>query len=588
MSNEQNVSRKLRAILSADVKGYSLLMAGDEIYTIQTLKAYRQIMSDLIQNHSGRVVDNPGDNVLAEFSSAVDAVEAAVQIQNRLKKENAKFVEDKQLQFRIGVNIGDVVQDGDRIYGEGVNVAARIEGLADAGGICISRNTYDHIKNKIQLVTEYLGEHEVKNIKEPVRVYKVLKGTDAPKPLVEEKLKLPDKPSIAVLPFTNMSGDSEQEYFSDGITEDIITALSRSPWLFVISRNSTFTYRGTAVDVRSVSRELGVRYILEGSVRKAGNRIRLTAQLIDGIKGSHVWAEKYDGELEDIFDLQDQLTQHVVASVQSKIQVSFGDKTISVESPDVTTWSLLAKAWSIIYDFTAESLKLAEKIVRKVIENEPTSCEAYALLSASLFHQVAMGYVSDNIDMVFLESFEAAKRAVFLDEKFEFAHLALGLHQQFRRKYDLAIAEFERAIELNPNLSIGYGFLGGALSGIGKSDEAIKNINFAIRLSPLDSAIFFRYTDLAIAHFMAGRYSEAIIWARKSIQIKPSYRYGHIYVIASLVSLNKLEEAKEAVKIYLEHIPNDTISRIHKDAMGIESKGFLLILESLRKAGLPE
>ena len=240
-NDNQKITRKLRAILSADVKGYSILMADDEVHTIETLKAYRNLMSDLIGQHSGRVVDNPGDNLLAEFSSAVDAVECAAEIQKKLKKENARFVEGNRLEFRIGINIGDVVQDGGRIYGEDVNIAARIESLAEAGEICISRNTYDHIKNKLELNTEYLGEHEVKNIKEPVRVYRVLMDSDSTKPLVEEKLELPDKPSIAVLPFDNMIGDPDQEYFSDGITEDIITALSRSSMLFVISRNSSFS-----------------------------------------------------------------------------------------------------------------------------------------------------------------------------------------------------------------------------------------------------------------------------------------------------------------------------------------------------------
>ena len=266
MPNEHKTTRKLTAIMSADVKGYSLLISDDEIHTIETLKKYRQIMSDLIINHSGRVVDSPGDNLLAEFFSAVDAVECAVQIQKSLEKENAKFVEGRRLQFRIGVNIGDVVHDGERIYGEGVNIAARIESLTDAGGVCISRNTYDHIKNKMQVETEYLGEHEVKNIIEPVRVYKILMDHDSPKPLVEEQFELPDKPSIAVLPFDNMSGDPSQEYFSDGLTEQIINGLCKVSNLFVIARNSSFAYKGKSISVKQIAKELSVRYILEGSV----------------------------------------------------------------------------------------------------------------------------------------------------------------------------------------------------------------------------------------------------------------------------------------------------------------------------------
>ena len=324
MPTERKVTRKLRAIMSADVKGYSILMADDEVHTIQTLKACRQIMSDLIKQHSGRVVDSPGDNLLAEFPSAVDAVECAVGIQNRLKKENARFVEDQKLQFRIGVNIGDVVQDGDHIYGSGVNVAARIEGLSDPGGICISRNTYDHVKNKVQYDFEYLGEHGVKNIKEPVRMYKVLLASDSPKPLVGELLELPDKPSIAVLPFMNMSGDPSQEYFSDGLTEQIINGICKVSNLFVIARNSSFAYKGKSVNVQQVGKELGVRYVLEGSVQKAGDRVRITAQLIDTITGFHLWSENYDRELSDIFALQDELTTKLMEIMQ--IKLTFGEQ----------------------------------------------------------------------------------------------------------------------------------------------------------------------------------------------------------------------------------------------------------------------
>jgi adenylate cyclase len=588
MPTDQNVTRKLSAILSADVKGYSILMADDEVHTIQTLKAYRQIISDLISHHSGRVVDSAGDNILAEFRSAVGAVGCAVEIQRKLKDENARYVDEKKVQFRIGVNVGDVVQDGDRIYGSGVNVAARIEGIAEPGGICISRNTYDHVKDKLDVGFEYLGEHDVKNIEKPVRVYKVLLDSKTPKPLLEEKLELPDKPSIAVLPFDNMSGDTEQEYFSDGITEDIITSLSRSPWMFVIARNSSFSYRDKSVDVKIISRELGVRYILEGSVRKAGNRIRVTAQLIDGIMGSHVWAEKYDGELQDIFDLQDQITQQVVATVQTQIKVSYGEKVKNVERPNVATWELLARGWKLLYDLTKESLVSAEKILRRAVAYDPTSCEAHLTLACTLYHQVLMGHVSDNREMIFLDAYEIAKQAVSLNEKNENAHWVLGMIQQLRRKHDLAIAEYERAIELNPNFSLAYGCLGDALGEIGNSDESIKNINFAIRLNPMDPSIFFRYHGLALAHFMAGRYSEASQWARKSVHRKPSWRGGHALLASSLAQINLFEEAKEAVKKYLKFFPNETISDLQMVMPITRPNRARLFEEGLRKAGLPD
>ena len=279
---QKGFKRKLTAILSADVKGYSILLAADEAFTIRTLKEYRGIMSNCIEQHNGRVVDSPGDNLLSEFSSVVDAVQCAVEIQKQLKKANERLAEKKRMEFRIGVNIGDIVQDGDRIYGNGVNIAARIEGIADPGGICISRNTYDHVKDKLNLGFDYLGEHEVKNIEEPVRVYKVLLDSDSSATtLVKDSLELPDKPSMAVLPFENMSGDPSQEYFSDGLTEQIITGLSKIPDLFVIARNSSFAYKGKAINVQKIGKELGIRYVLEGSVQMAGDRVRINAQLID-------------------------------------------------------------------------------------------------------------------------------------------------------------------------------------------------------------------------------------------------------------------------------------------------------------------
>jgi adenylate cyclase len=301
---QQGFKRKLVAILSADVVGYSRLMETNEEATIQTLNTYRTLMATFIQQYRGRVVDMVGDNIMAEFVSAVDAVNCAVKIQRELAELNVDVPFKRKMKFRIGVNVGDVVEEENRIYGEGVNIAARVESMAKAGGISISGRAYDQVANKIELEYENIGEHKVKNISTPIRIYRVITETNLSEGSGSEEhdvLPFPDKPSIAVLPFNNMSGDSEQEYFSDGITEDIITALSRSPWLFVIARNSSFTYRGEMVDVKQISRELGVRYILEGSVRKAGNRVRVTAQLIDGTIGNHVWAEKYDGELKEIF-----------------------------------------------------------------------------------------------------------------------------------------------------------------------------------------------------------------------------------------------------------------------------------------------
>ncbi len=584
MMVEKVFKRKLAAILSADVEGYSRLMDDDEEATIRTLTAYRSAITDFVQQYRGRIVDMPGDNILAEFTSVVDAVNCAIEIQRELYERNADLPEERRMQFRIGANLGDVVEEKGRIYGDGVNIAARVESLAEAGGIFISGRAYDQVENKLGLEYTYLGKHQFKNIRRPIRVYKVTMESVSGPSQESAVLLFPDKPSIAVLPFDNMS-DDEQKYFSDGITEEIITALSRSPWLFVISRNSSFAYEGKKVDVRQVSRELGVRYILEGSVRKKGNRVRVTAQLIDGTMGSHVWAEKYDGELEDIFDLQDQISQQVVASILTQIQLHGFEKVKQLDRPDISTWDLLARGWKLAYELTREGLAAAEEIFRRAVKVAPTSCDAHHLLATVLIHQAFMGYAPDK-DVTISEAYELAKRAITLNEQNEYAHWILGVIQHNSGKHDRAIAEQERALELNPNCSLAHGSLGTALLLSGQPDEASKHIEIAIRLNPRDPSIFFRYSALADAHFVAGRYLEAVQWARKSIQRKPSWRGGHNVLASSLAHLNRLEEAKEAVDYYLENIPDATISKLHLPFKNPNDARRLV--EGLRKAGLPE
>jgi adenylate cyclase len=586
---DQPYKRKLTAILSADVAGYSRLMGENEADTVRTLTAYRKILNELVQQHRGRVIDSPGDNILAEFASVVDAVQCAVAAQDEFKSRNAELTANRRMEFRMGVNLGDVIEEGGRIYGDGVNIAARLEALGEAGGICISGTAYDHVHNKLHIKYDYFGERQVKNIARPVRVYKVVKQTGPESRFLqneESPLPLPDKPSIAVLPFSNMSGSAEQEYFSDGITEDIITALSRSPWLFVISRNSSFAYRGVAIDIKQVSQELGVRYILEGSVRKAGNRVRVTAQLIDGHKGNHVWAEKYDGELHDIFDLQDQITQQVVGSLHTQIHTYVSESTTRCQ-PDAITWDFLAKGWKLFYELNQESLVEAEKIFRRAVKNAPTSCEAHYLLAGVLIHQVFMGYANDRRAKI-SEAYEIAKCAVLHDDKNEYAHCTLGLAQLFRGKFDIAISEYKRAIEINPNCSHAYGLLGGVLSQRGDTEDSIRYNEMAIRLSPRDPSIFFRYCEIAMAHFRSGRYLEASQWALKSVHRKPSWRMGLALLAASLVQLNELDKAKEAIKVYLENIPNESFSTL-RIMLGFGSPEDASRFEkALRTAGLPE
>jgi len=585
MSNDNKVTRKLRAILSADVKGYSLLMADDEVHTIQTLKAYRSLMSDLIEQHSGRVVDNPGDNLLAEFSSAVDAVDCAVQVQNRLNKENAKFVEDKQLQFRIGVNIGDVVHDEDRIYGEGVNIAARIESLADAGGVCISRSTYDQIKNKMQVDTEYLGEHGLKNITEPVRVYRVLMDAVPSKPLVKDQLELPDKPSIAVLPFTNMSGDPSQEYFADGLTEQIINGLCKVSNLFVIARNSSFAYKGKAVSVKQIAKELGVRYILEGSVQRAGNRVRITAQLIDAITDFHMWSESYDRDLEDIFALQDEITMKLISVME--INLTFGEQARmwAGGTTNIQAYDKAARGVEYFFRFNEKDNKQAQKYLTEAINIDEAFSFAYAMLGNAHISDIFFGWTKAPV-----ESFEqlesCAEKAVALNDSIDMVHILLGYIHLLKRQYDEAIKEGERAIELNPNGAEAHATLGVVLSFADRPKLAIKLLERAFRLNPIPPPNYYNY--LAIAYRIDGQYEKAIELAKKCISGSPDHIAAHLSLAASYSYLNRTDEAHNAAEKTLGIDSNFSVNYFAK-TVPYKNQNYLdKYMDALRKAGLPD
>jgi adenylate cyclase len=531
MSNDNEVTRKLRAILSADVKGYSLLMAYDEVHTIQTLKSYQRIMSDLIHQHSGRVVDNPGDNLLAEFSSAVGAVDCAVAIQNRLKKENARFVDDKRLRFRIGINIGDVVQDGDRIYGSGINVAARIEGLSDPGGICISRNTYDHVKNKLDLGFEYLGEHEVKNIKEPVRVYRVLMDSNSPKHLVEKPLELPDKPSIAVLPFDNMSKDPNQKYFSDGLTEQIINGLCKVPDLFVIARNSSFAYKGKAIRIKQIALELGVKYILEGSVQKAGDRVRITAQLIDATTDYHMWSENYDRELQNIFSLQDEIAMKVMNAMEVKL--THGEQVRLWEG--VTTRNLEAfdkhvRAAACANKFTPEDNAQAIKFSEEAIRLDSNYAMAYVILGIAHWTDLIFRWSKSPLESI--ENVEkCASKALELANSLDWSHLLQANIHLIKRQYEDAIKEGEKALSLNPNGADAHATLGYFYNFYCQPQKGIELLKKALRLNPLPRPWY--YSCLGAAYRTNGDYIEAIETSKKCVRLTPDFIHPYIILAAS-------------------------------------------------------
>jgi TolB-like protein/Tfp pilus assembly protein PilF len=586
----QDVKRKLIAILSADVKEYSRLMRQDEVGTIRTLTAYKEAMSTLIQKYRGRIVDAPGDNLLAEFASVVDAVNCVVEIQRELTERNAELPYNRKMEFRIGVNLGDVVEEEDRIYGDGVNIAARVESLAEGGGICISGKVYEEVKGRLGLEYEYLGEQAVKNIPEPVRVYRV--KLDAVKPRVEtgtpHTLPLPDKPSIAVLPFTNMSGDPEQEYFSDGITEDIITALSRFRWFFVISRNSTFAYRGQSVDVRRVADELGAEYIVEGSVRKAGNRVRITAQLIDAASGNHIWAERYDRDLQDIFAVQDEITETIAARIESEVGAVERQRAQRKPPQSLDAWDCYHLGLLHLYRFNKDDNAEALRLFRSAIEVDPNFAAAYARLAYSMVLSMVYFDAEPTVDILD-DALRAAQKAVALDDKDAVVHFALGRVHLIRCEYNLAIAEMESAIELNSCLAQAHCALGDSLAYEGRLEESIARFEEAIRLSPHDPHrwAFFMYRSLA--HLFLEQHEAAVGWANKAVRVPKSEYWANAHLVAALGHLDRPDETRAAVAELLRRKPEFSCSFARKHLFYIKSSAQMEhYLDGLRKAGLPE
>ncbi len=583
----EGFKRKLTTIFSADVVGYSRLMGEDEAQTVKTLTAYREIMTELIKQHWGRVIDSPGDNLLAEFTSVVDAVQCSVAVQRELQTRNAELPQNRRMEFRIGVNLGDVIVEGERIYGDGVNIAARIEGLAEGGGICISGTAYDHVENKLGLEYEYLGEQAVKNIKKPVRVYRVGMEPIPTQAGFVKHLELPDKPSIAVLPFANMSGDPEQEYFADGISEDIITALSKFRWFFVIARNSTFTYKGKTVDTKQVAQDLGVRYVLEGSVRKAGNRVRITAQLIDAPNDHHVWAERYDRDLEDIFAVQDEITQSIVTSVGPEFLSAEMQRAQRKDVRSLDAWDCVMRAASHHSRYTRQDVADAQRLLRKAIELNPVSAEGFCLLAFTHLMQVQFGW-SESADQSIQEAVKAAQNAITIDDRDALAHTALGLVDLISRRYDDAISRLERAIDLNPSLANAHGALGQALALAGEHDAAVTQINKAIRLSPRDPFMVYWFGHLGLAAFVEGRYDKACEWGVKAIQQNPRFPGGHRLLAASYGQLGRMEQAQTALKELLLLMPGMTIDDVRKQVPFKKHGDMERYLDGLRKAGLPD
>jgi adenylate cyclase len=588
--SEERVDRRLAAIFAGDIAGYSQLMGADEEGTLRQLKAHRKELVDpKITEHRGRIVKTTGDGMLVEFVSVVDAVRCAVDIQRSMAERNIDVPAESRIQFRVGINVGDIISDANDVYGDGVNVAARLEALAEPGGIMVSRNVHDQVRDKLSFGFDDMGEQVVKNIARPIGVHRVSLAESALPAMAKSasaakiELSSTDRPSIAVLPFTNMSGDPEQEYFADGISEDIITGLSKLRWFFVIARNSSFTYKGKAVVVKRAARELGVRYILEGSVRKGGNRVRITAQLIDAATGNHIWADRYDGEMTDIFALQDEITKKVVAAIEPKLLEAEGIRSQNRSPEDIGAWDTVIHANSLFWRLTKNEGEAAINMLKRAVERYPNYAPAHSMLAFATSVSRLLGWTS--IAPQVREAAVLATRAAELDDSDPWAHLALGYLAHTMRRTDDAMQEYQRAIDLNPNFAAAHGYLGLALALDGRSDQAIPHLEQAIRMSPHDPQNAIFNMGLACAHYLAGRFNEAIGFARKAVQQRDGITAGHRIYVASLAQSGQVGEAGTALQHLKELQPNISIAWCEQYVpytLGPMAK----FLEGMRKAGL--
>jgi adenylate cyclase len=592
----QHEERRLTTILSADVAGYSRLMAADEAGTFARLKAHRkELLEPKTAEYHGRVVKLTGDGALMEFGSVVDAVLFAVDVQRAMAERDAAIPEERQIRYRVGINIGDIIVDGEDIYGDGVNVAARLEEIAEPGSVYVSRSVYNQIKGKVGLGFEDMGEKQVKNIPDPVRVYRVeLAQTEAPRlgsvAAAEQTLTLPDKPSIAVLAFDNVSSDTEQDYFADGIVEDIITELSKYSWLLVIARNTTFTFKGKSVDIKEVGRQLGVRYVMEGSIRKAGDRVRITAQLIDTQSGTHVWAERYDRELADVFAVQDEITQNVAGAIQPRLISAEAERARRKLPESMAAWDYAVRGRWHVLRLTKEDNAEAQRLLREGLELYPDNVSVLAFLSYSLIGGVIFGWSSDPLAWL-TEARELAERAANLDENDAWVQCVLGLGQFTAKQPDKAIGHYRKAIALNPSFALGHGYLALQLAFVaGEADEAIEQAERAMRLSPRDPELYHFFYAIGMAHFVAGRYDEAVTWAEKAENERPaSIGFGPLRLLAaSFAHLDRLDEARDAFASVLELTPHVSATSIRNAIHFSRPEDLERYLDGLRGAGLPE
>ena len=632
--------RKLTAVFVTDVAGYSRLMGDDHDATVKTLSDYRAVFSDYIQQYKGRVVNAPGDSILAEFGSVVNAVTAAVEIQRELAERNEKLSDQRRMHFRIGVNLGDVLIKDGELFGDGVNIAARLESLADPGGVCISRTVYDQVHTRLDLEYDYLGEHKVKNIATPVRAYKVLlepgqaptRTERAARKLArswrkaalaatvavlvalvavlawnqyrqsaidsalaafekEAAFPLPDQPSIAVLAFDNMSGDPAQEYFSDGLSENIIARLARLSGMLVIARNSSFKYKGQQIDVRQVGRELGVRYVLEGSVQRAEGRIRITAQLIDAATGNHLWAETYDRRMQDVFAIQDEISRNIITELDVRLVLGEGVRFSANEFSKIETYDLYLQGTELFFRFDKAANAKARSLNRKAQDLEPRNAVLIAALGWTHLIDAGFGWVDDRAASL-QQAEELARQAIAVDENHPSAYFLLSRIHGSRRQYEKAIATGLRAVELAPGDPDSNAHLAWTMLLVGNTAEALVKIKKALRLSPYPPAYFWRFAGTAF--YIAGQHEDAarscrnyLLMERQSLLARRCWRT----LIASYMELGKIEEARDEAKEFLAAFPDSSITEFRKGWKRSSFKDLSFLerrLALLRKAGLPE
>ena len=633
---QEKFKRKLTTILSTDVAGYSRLMGDDEAATVKTLEQYKEIMFELIREHRGRVVNSPGDNLLAEFTSVVDAVQCAVAVQKELQARNTELPENRKMQFRIGVNLGDVIEEESRIYGDGVNIAARLESLADPGGICISKTAFDQIETKLPLGYEYLGEQSVKNIAKPVGAYRVVlesritdkkpsaekpkssgrkpliyglvgvvvllvavtavwqlmpRLSSQPPPSVEKAdpqkmaFSLPDKPSIAVLPFTNLSDDKEQEYFADGLTEEIINGLSKVEHVFVIARSSTFTYKNKSVKVQQVAEEMGVRYVLEGSVRKTGDKVRITAQLVDAINGRHIFSERYDRDFNDILTIQDEITMNILVALQVALTKGETAQIAAKATKNLEAYLKVLKATEYNSQFNKDAVAIAKRYAEEAIALDPAFAGGYRTLAAVIINETFVGAAKTSQAEAMQQALVLAEKAVELEPS-SASHTILGLVYVFSLHPEKALSEAEKAVVLSPNSAAAYHCMGAALMLSERFDEAINTFQKSLRLSPIphSSSVL---TMLGNTYRIAGQYEDAIATYKRILTLYPNNQFAHAMLASTYAKLESDVEARAEAEEVLKIDPNFSSERFVNASLMRRNKKILDdTLNDLRKAGL--